>query len=50
MPLRMARRDRLAGELTLLLFALVLAVAALTSVGFLRGSHAAGPWRATRAR
>lgn len=33
--LRMARRDWLAGELTLLLFALVLAVAALTSVGFL---------------
>ncbi len=31
----MARRDWLAGELTLLLFALVLAVAALTSVGFL---------------
>lgn len=33
--LRMARRDWLAGELNLLLFALVLAVAALTSVGFL---------------
>lgn len=33
--MRMARRDWLAGELTLLLFALVLAVAALTSVGFL---------------
>ncbi|QYY32505.1 FtsX-like permease family protein [Cupriavidus pinatubonensis] len=33
--LRMARRDWLAGELYLLLFALVLAVAALTSVGFL---------------
>ncbi|MWL86647.1 MULTISPECIES: ABC transporter permease [unclassified Cupriavidus] len=33
--LRMARRDWLAGELTLLLFALVLAVAALSSVGFL---------------
>lgn len=31
----MARRDWLAGELYLLLFALVLAVAALTSVGFL---------------
>lgn len=31
----MARRDWRAGELTLLLFALVLAVAALTSVGFL---------------
>lgn len=33
--LRMARRDWLAGELYLLLFALVLAVAALTSVGFM---------------
>ncbi|AOY91258.1 ABC transporter permease [Cupriavidus sp. USMAA2-4] len=33
--LRMARRDWLAGELNLLLFALVLAVAALSSVGFL---------------
>ncbi|WP_454763418.1 ABC transporter permease [Cupriavidus campinensis] len=33
--LRMARRDWLAGELTLLLFALVLAVAALACVGFL---------------
>jgi len=33
--LRMARRDWLAGELYLLLFALVLAVAALSSVGFL---------------
>ncbi|GAB3099979.1 FtsX-like permease family protein [Cupriavidus yeoncheonensis] len=33
--LRMARRDWRAGELYLLLFALVLAVAALTSVGFL---------------
>lgn len=32
---RMARRDWRAGELTLLLFALVLAVAALSSVGFL---------------
>lgn len=32
---RMAQRDWRAGELTLLLFALVLAVAALTSVGFL---------------
>ena len=32
---RMARRDWRAGELTLLLFALVLAVAALASVGFL---------------
>ncbi len=31
----MARRDWLAGELYLLLFALVLAVAALTSVGFM---------------
>ncbi|AJG18516.1 ABC transporter, permease protein, putative [Cupriavidus basilensis] len=33
--LRMARRDWRAGELSLLLFALVLAVAALSSVGFL---------------
>lgn len=33
--LRMVRRDWRAGELTLLLFALVLAVAALASVGFL---------------
>ncbi|CAJ92164.1 putative ABC-type transport system involved in lysophospholipase L1 biosynthesis, permease component [Cupriavidus necator] len=33
--LRMARRDWIAGELYLLLFALVLAVAALTSVGFM---------------
>lgn len=33
--LRMARRDWLAGELYLLLFALVLAVAALSSVGFM---------------